>query len=82
MTQKTTNRATRTPQKSTYHETFSGVSVAQSLVLCFMVGRLLWGSCGSICSFLCHGWWTFSVVRVAQSLVFCVMVGRLLVGLL
>ena len=39
-----------------------------------------WGSCGSIFSFLCHGWQTFSVVRVAQSLVFCVMVGRLLVG--
>ena len=63
-------------------QTFSGVRVAQSLVLCFMVGRLLWGSCGSICSFLCHGWQTFSVIRVAQSLVFCVMVGRLLVGLL
>ena len=39
-----------------------------------------WGLCGSIFSFLCHGWQTFSVVRVAQSLVFCVMVGRLLVG--
>ena len=39
-----------------------------------------WGSCGSIFSFLCHGWQTFSGVRVAQSLVFCVMVGRLLVG--
>ena len=39
-----------------------------------------WGSCGSIFSFLCHGWQTFSRVRVAQSLVFCVMVGRLLVG--
>ena len=36
-----------------------------------------WGSCGSIFSFLCHGWQTFSGVRVAQSLVFCVMVGRL-----
>ena len=60
--------------------TFSGVRVAQSLVLCFMVGRLLWDSCGSICSFLCHGWQTFSGVRVAQTLVFCVMVGRLLVG--
>ena len=35
------------------------------------------GSCGSIFSFLCHGWQTFSGVRVAQSLVFCVMVGRL-----
>ena len=40
-----------------------------------------WGSCGSIFSFLCHGWNIFSGVRVAQSLVFCVMVGRLLVGL-
>ena len=41
-----------------------------------------WGSCGSIFSFLCHGWQTFSGVRVALSLVFCVMVGRLLVGFL
>ena len=39
-----------------------------------------WSSCGSIFSFLCHGWQTFSGVGVAQSLVFCVMVGRLLVG--
>ena len=39
-----------------------------------------WGSCGSIFSFLCHGWQTFSGIRVAQSLVFCVIVGRLLVG--
>ena len=39
-----------------------------------------WVSCGSIFSFLCHGWQTFSGVRVAQTLVFCVMVGRLLVG--
>ena len=80
-------------------QTFSGVRVAQSLVFCVMVGRLLvgfvwlnlqssvswqvdfqWGSCGSIFSFLCHGWQTFSGVRVAQTLVFCVMVGRLLVG--
>ena len=80
-------------------QTFRGVRVAQSLVFCVMVGRLLvgfvwlnlqfsvswqvdfqWGSCGSIFSFLCHGWQTFSGVRVAQSLVFCVMVGRLLVG--
>ena len=79
-------------------QTFRGVRVAQSFVLCVMVGRLLvgfvwlnlqfsvfwlvdfqWGSCGSIFSFLCHGWQTFSWVRVAQSLVFCVMVGRLLV---
>ena len=80
-------------------QTFSGVRVAQSLVFCVMVGRLLvgfvwlnlqfsvswlvdfqWGSCGSIFSFLCHGWQTFSGVRVAQSLVFCVIVGRLLMG--
>ena len=80
-------------------QTFSGVRVAQSLVFCVLVGRLLggfvwlylqfsvlwqvdfqWGSCGSICSFLCHGWQTFRWVRVAQSFVFCVMVGRLLVG--
>ena len=80
-------------------QTFSGVNVAQSLLFCLMVGRLLvgfvwlniqisvswlihfwWGSCGSIFSFLCHGWQTFSGIRVAQSLVFCVMIGRLLVG--
>ena len=39
-----------------------------------------WGSCGSIFSFLFHGWQTFSGLRVSQSLVFCVMVGRLFVG--
>ena len=99
-------------------QTFSWVRVAQSLVFCVMVGRLLvgfewpnlqfsvswlvdisvgfvwlklqssvswqvdfqWGSCGSIFSFLCHGWQTFSGVRVAHSLLFRVMVGRLLVG--
>ena len=79
--------------------TFSGVRVAQSLVFCVMVGRLLvgfvclnlqfsvswlvdfqWGWCGSIFSFLRHGWQTFSGLRVAQSLDFCVMVGILLVG--
>ena len=38
-----------------------------------------WGSCGSIFSFLCHGWQTFSGLRVAQSLVVCVMIGRFLV---
>ena len=56
-------------------QTFSGVRVAQSLVFCVIVGRLLvgflwpnllfsvswlvdfqWGSCGSIFSFMCHGW--------------------------
>ena len=61
-------------------QTFSGVRVAQSLVFCVMVGRLLLGSCGSIFSFLCPGWQTFGEVRVAQSLVFCAMVGRPLVG--
>ena len=80
-------------------QTFSGVRVAQSLVFCLMVGRLLvgfvwlniqisvswlvdfqWGSCGSISTFLSHGWQTFSGVRVAQYLDFCVMIGRLLVG--
>ena len=39
-----------------------------------------WGSCGSIFSFLCHGWQTFSGVRVAQSLAFGVMVGKFLLG--
>ena len=82
-------------------QTFSGVRVAQSLLFCVMVGRILvgfvllnlqfslsWlvdfqgGSCGSIFSFLYHGWQTFSGVREAQSLVFCVMVGRFLVGFL
>ena len=80
-------------------ETFSGVRVAQSLLYCLMVGRLLvgfawlniqisvswlvdfqWVSCGSISTFLSHGWQTFSAVRVAQYLDFCVMIGRLLVG--
>ena len=45
-----------------------------------MVGRLVWGSCGSIFSFLRDGWETFSGVRVAQSLLLRLMVGRLLVG--
>ena len=44
--------------------------MAQSLLLCVMVGRHLVGSCGSIFRFLCHDWWTFSGVRVAQSFVF------------
>ena len=61
-------------------QTFSGVRVAQSLVFCVMVGRLLVGFVWLNFSFLCHGWQTFSGVRVAQYLVFCVMVGRLLVG--
>ena len=60
--------------------TFTAVRVAQSLLFCLIVGRLLVGSCGSIFIFLCHDWLTFSGVRVAQSFVFCVMVGRLSVG--
>ena len=78
---------------------FQWVRVAQSLVFCVMVGQLFvgfvwlnlqfsvswqvdfqWGSCGSISTFLCHGWQTIRGVRMAQSFVFCVMVGRLLVG--
>ena len=54
---------------------FSGVRVAQSLVFWSWLVDFQWGSCGSIFSFLCHGWQTFSGVRVAQSLVFCVMIG-------
>ena len=61
-------------------QTFSGVRVAQSLVLCPWQVDFQWGSSGSIFSFLCHGCQTFSGVRVAQSLIFCVMVGRFLVG--
>ena len=61
-------------------QNFSGVRVAQSFVLCVMVGSLVWGSCGSIFSFLRGGWETFSGVRVAQSLLLRLMVGRLLVG--
>ena len=56
------------------------VRVAQSLVFCVMVGRLLvgfvWLNLLSSVSWLVD----FSGVCVAQSLVFCVMVGRLLVG--
>ena len=44
------------------------------------LGDLQWSSCGSISTFLSHGWQTFSGVRVAQYLDFCVMIGRLLVG--
>ena len=51
-------------------QSFSGVRVAQSLVFCVMVGRLLLASCGSIFRFLCHGRYTFSGVRVVQSFVF------------
>ena len=65
-----------------YHgwQTFSGVRVAQSLVFCVMVGRLLGGFVWLYLQFMCHGWQTFSGVRMAQSLVLCFMVGRLLVG--
>ena len=61
-------------------QTFSGVRVAQSLVFCVMVGRLLVGFVWLNLQFSCPGWQTFSGVRVAQQFVFCVMVGRLLVG--
>ena len=61
-------------------QTFSGVRVAESLVFCVMVGRLLvgfvWFNLQFSGSWLVDFYW----VRVAQSLVFCVMVGRLLVG--
>ena len=59
---------------------FRGVRVAQSLVFCVMVGRLLVSFVWLNLQFLCHGRQTFSGVPVTQSLVFCVMVGRLLVG--
>ena len=61
-------------------QTFSGVRVAQSLVFCVMVGRLLVGSCGSNFMFSVSWLVDFQWVRVAQTLVFCVMVGRLLAG--
>ena len=54
--------------------------MAQSLVFCDMVGRLLVGFVLLNIRFLCHVRYTLSVVRVAQPLVFCVMDGRLLVG--
>ena len=61
-------------------QTFSGVRVAQSLVFCVMVGRLLVGFVRLNLQFSVSRLATFSGVRVAQSLVFCLMVGRLLVG--
>ena len=61
-------------------QTFSGVRVAQSLVFCVMVGRLLVGFERLNLQFSGSRQATFNGVRVAQSLVFCVMVGRLLVG--
>ena len=61
-------------------QTFSGVRVAQSLVFCVMVGRLLVGFVRLNLQFSGSRLATFSRVRVAQSLLFCLMVGRLLVG--
>ena len=61
-------------------QTFSGVRVAQSLVFCVIVGRLLVGFVWLNLQFSVSWSVDFSGVRVAQSLVFCVMVGRLLVG--
>ena len=61
-------------------QTFSGVRVAQSLVFCDMVGRLLVGFVRLNLQFSGSRLATFSGVRVAQSLFFCLMVGRLLVG--
>ena len=61
-------------------QTFSGVRVAQSLVFCVMVGRLVVGFVRLNLQFSGSRYATFSGVRVAQSLVFCLMVGRLLVG--
>jgi hypothetical protein len=54
--------------------------VAQSLVFCVMVGRLVVGFVRLNIYFFVSRLATFSGVCVAQSLVFCVMVGRLLVG--
>ena len=61
-------------------QTFSGVRVAQSLVFCVMVDRLLVGFVWLNLLFSVTRLATFSGVRVAQSLVLCLMVGRLLVG--
>ena len=60
-------------------QTFSGVRVAQSLVFCVMVGRLLVGFVWLNLQFSVSWQVDFQWVRVAQSLVFCVMVCRLLV---
>ena len=54
--------------------------MAQSLVFCIMVGRLLVGFVRLNLLFSGSKLATFSGVRVAQSLLFCLMVGRLLVG--
>ena len=54
--------------------------MAQSLVFCVMVGRLLVGIVW-LNLYITVSWLVdFNVVRVAQSLDDCVMVGRLLVG--
>ena len=50
--------------------------MAQSLVFCVMVGRLLMGFVWLNLCFLRHGWEIFSGVGVSLSLVLCVMVGR------
>ena len=60
--------------------TFSGVRVAQSLVFCVMVARLLVGFVWLNLQFSVSWLLISSGVRVAQSLVFCVMVGRFLMG--
>ena len=54
--------------------------MAQSLVFCVMVGRLLVGFVWLNLEFSVSRLATFSGVLVAQSLVFCLMVGRLLLG--
>ena len=54
--------------------------MAQSLVFCVMVGRLLVGFVRLNLKFSVSRLATFSEVRMAQSLLFCLMVGRLLVG--
>ena len=54
--------------------------MAQSLVFCVMVGRLLVGFVRLNRLFSVSRLATFNGVRVAQTLVFCVMVGRHLVG--
>ena len=54
--------------------------MAQSLVLCVMVGRLLVGFVMLNLYFSGSRLATFSGVRVAESLLFCLMVGRLLAG--
>ena len=61
-------------------QTFSGVRVAQSLVFCVMVGRLLVGFVRLNLYFSVLWLVDFQWVHVAQYLDFCVMIGGLLVG--